>query len=192
MKAVWPEPWLAVRDEIRGMRAGSPYIPAEAFWELCAEKEVVEERRQRDLADQLDKLGEIVYYADDPLSRFVILDPTWVTELVAKVVRDKLVRDRGGTLYPADLDRIWGNLPGEIRDHLENLMDEYDLVYRASVRQRPQASIVVEALPLAPEEVRTLDIAAGRPQTEMIYRFPTLLRHLPPGVPTWAFARSRR
>jgi hypothetical protein len=55
-----------------------------------------------------------------------------------------------------------------------------------------QTSIVVEDLPPAPDEVRNLDIAAGRPQTEMIYRFPSLLRHLPPGVPTWAFARSRR
>jgi hypothetical protein len=75
-----------------------------------------------------------------------------------------------------------------VRDHLENLMDEYDLVYKSPTR----ASIVVEALPSAPEEVRNVDIAQGRPQTEMIYRFPTLVRHLPPGVPTWAFARSHR
>jgi internalin A len=128
MKAVWPAPWLAVRDAIRGMRAGSPYVSAETFWRLCAEHEVVQVPAQRDLADQLDKLGEIVYYANDPLSRFVILDPTWVTELVARVVRDKKVRDQGGTLNPADLDRIWGDLPRAVRDHLENLMDEYDLV----------------------------------------------------------------
>jgi internalin A len=192
MKAVWPAPWLAVRDAIRGKREESPYISAEAFWRLCAEHEVAQARAQRDLADQLDKLGEIVYYADDPLSRFVILDPTWVTELVAKVVRDKQVREQGGILTPADLDRIWGDLPDAVRDHLENLMDEYDLVYKMRIHQHAESSIVVEALPPAPEEIRTLDIAGTKPQTEMIYRFPTLVRHLPPGVPTWAFARSRR
>jgi hypothetical protein len=122
----------------------------------------------------------------------VILDPTWVTELVAKVVRDKTVRDQNGTLNAADLDRIWGDLPAAVRDHLENLMDEYDLVYKTAVHQHPQSSIVVEALPPAPDEIQILDIAAARPQTEMIYRFPTLVRHLPPGVPTWAFARARR
>jgi hypothetical protein len=71
-------------------------------------------------------------------------------------------------------------------------MDEYDLVYKTAVHQHPQSSIVVEALPPAPDVIRILDIAADRPQTEMIYRFPTMVRHLPPGVPTWAFARSRR
>src|ERR1019366_684328 len=192
MKAAWPEPWLAVRDAIRGMRAETSYISAEEFWMLCAEHEVTEARAQSDLADQLDKLGEIVYYIEEPLSRFVILDPTWVTELVAKVVRDKTVRDQNGTLNAADLDRIWGDLPGAVRDHLENLMDEYDLVYKTAVHQHPQSSIGVEALPPAPDEIQILDIAAARPQTEMIYRFPTLVRHLPPGVPTWAFARARR
>src|ERR1700722_7906200 len=58
MKAVWPAPWLAVRDAIRGMREASPYISAGAFWSLCAEHEVVQTRAQHDLADQLDKLGE--------------------------------------------------------------------------------------------------------------------------------------
>ena len=192
MKAVWPAPWLAVRDAIRALRAESPYVPAETFWKVCADHEVTDARKQSDLADQLDKLGEIVYYANEPLSRFVILDPTWVAELVAKVVRDKTVRDQNGTLNAADLDRIWGDLPAAVRDHLENLMDEYDLVYKTAVHQHPQSSIVVEALPPAPDEIQILDIAAARPQTEMIYRFPTLVRHLPPGVPTWAFARARR
>jgi internalin A len=192
MKAIWPAPWLAVRDAIRDLRAESPYVPAETFWRVCAKHEVADARAQSELADQLDKLGEIVYYASDPLSRLVILDPTWVTELVAKVVRDKTVRDQGGTLNSADLDRIWGDLPSAVRDHLENLMDEYDLVYKTAVHQHTQSSIVVEALPPAPDEIQILDIAGTRPQAEMIYGFPTMVRHLPPGVPTWAFARSRR
>jgi Leucine-rich repeat (LRR) protein len=192
IKATWPAPWLAVRDAVRSMREASPCVDAAAFWLLCSEHEVDDPRKQRDLADQLDKLGEIVYYADDPLSRFVILDPTWVTELVAKVVRDKQVRDQGGTLDRADLQRIWGDLPGAVRDHLENLMDEFDLVYKPMAHQTVQSSIVVEALPPAPEEIRILDMASARPQAEVIYQFPKLVRHLPPGVPTWAFARSRR
>ena len=192
MKAVWPAPWLAVLNEIRKMRELEPYITTGAFWELCARNELAEPQAQRDLADQLDRLGEIVFYDREPLDRFVMLDPTWVTELVASVVRDKGVRDQGGTLNHADLDRIWATVAAEVRDHLENLMDEYDLAYRPTTRGHSESSIVVEALPSAPAEIRSTDIAVGRPQTEMIYRFPTLTRHLPPGVPTWAFARARR
>jgi C-terminal of Roc, COR, domain len=42
-----------------------------------------------------------------PLSRFVILDPSWVTELVAKVLRDRTIRDQLGRLKSSDLDRLW-------------------------------------------------------------------------------------
>ena len=192
MRAVWPGPWLEVRDAVRNMRAKTPYIPTETFWEVCAEKEVTSAKAQRDLADQLDTLGEIVFYPNEPLSRFVVLDPTWLTEHVARLVRDKRVRDNGGALDAADLERIWGIMPRAVRDHLENLMDEYDLVYRTSPYDGSQSSIVVEALPAAPEEFRSSDIARGRPQAEIIYRFPALVRHLPPGVPAWAFAGSRR
>jgi internalin A len=62
MKAVWPAPWLAVRDAVRGMRERSPYIPAEAFWKLCAEHEVVDTRAQRDLADQLLLACQVVRF----------------------------------------------------------------------------------------------------------------------------------
>ena len=71
-------------------------------------------------------------------------------------------------------------------------MDEYDVVYKSTAAEGGAESVVVEALPPAPEEERSLEIAGGRPYTETIYRFPNLLHHLPPGVPTWTFARSRR
>jgi len=190
MKAAWPASWLAVRDAVREKRTTTPYISAPEFWKLCVKFEIHDEQMQRDLADQLDKLGEIVYYASDPLSSFVILDPSWVTELVAKVLRDRPIRDHGGKLKSTDLDRVWGALEPAIRDHLENLMDEYDLVYKTSGHE--ESSIVVEALPPARDEAYTISMPVDRPRTEIIYAFPALVRHLPPGVPTWAFARAHR
>jgi hypothetical protein len=55
------------------------------------------------------------------------------------------------------------------------------------------ASIVVEALPYAqPEDRKELELPAKQPRMEMIFRFPTLQRHLPPGIPTWGIARAHR
>ena len=142
MKAVWPAPWLAVRDAIRDVRDGRPYVTAEELWRLCAEQEVTEAQTQRDLADQLDKLGEIVYYANPPLSRFVILNPSWLTELVAKVVRDKPVRDRRGILGPADLDRIWGDCLGrcEITWRTSWMSTTWSIGCRPTRIRRPRSS----------------------------------------------------
>ncbi len=192
MKAAWPAPWLSVRDAIREKRATTPYIAAAEFWIICAQQGIENYGAQRDLADQLDKLGEIVYYTKGPLCSFVILDPSWVAEFVAKVVRDKAILDRRGILRPSDLDRIWGDLPTPVRIHLENLMDEYDLVYKTSGYDESRPSIVVEALPPAGDDADRHRQPVDRPQTEVIYAFPTLVRHLPPGVPTWAFARAHR
>ena len=111
MRAVWPGPWLEVRDAVRSMRARDTYITIERFWALCAEKGVSVEKAQRDLANQLDSLGEIVFYPDEPLSRFVVLDPTWLTELVARVVRDKHIRDEGGKLRASRSGTYLGAIP---------------------------------------------------------------------------------
>ena len=190
LRAAWPASWLAVRDKIREMRTERHYMTAGEFQVLC-NGNAVAAVDQRDLADQLHKLGEIVFFQDrEGLTQLLILNPSWLSEQVALVVRDREVRLRDGKLISGDLSRLWGALPQNVVHHLELLMDEFDLTY--STASAAGAGIVVEALPLAPEEVRNMDISDGRPQMERIFRFPTLQRHLPPGVPTWAFARAHR
>ena len=70
-------------------------------------------------------------------------------------------------------------------------MDWFDLTYNTG--DRSDIGIVVEALPFATSEDRkAIDLPPGRPKMEMIYRFPSLQRHLPPGIPTWGIARAHR
>ena len=93
--------------------------------------------------------------------------------------------------------RTWTNfgrnakLQPKVRKHLISLMDWFDLTY--STDHKKDIGIVVEALPYSkPEDRKRIDLAPGRPQMEMIFRFPSLQRHLPPGIPTWGFARAHR
>src|ERR1017187_4948212 len=194
LRAEWPPAWLEVRNEVREMRPKRPYITPVEFRRVMKSKGVSGAQAQDDLAAQLHDLGEILYFRDrDQLSSLVILDPEWVTERVALVVRSKEVRERGGMLSKADLDKLWeqDRLPPEVREHLIHLMDGFDLTY--STGDRRDVGMVVEALPYSsPEERKRMAADAGVPRMEMIYRFPSLQRHLPPGIPTWGIARAHR
>ena len=56
-----------------------------------------------------------------------------------------------------------------------------------------ETGIVVEALPYCtPDKLKQIDLPAGQPRMEMIFRFPSFQRHLPPGIPTWGIARAHR
>ena len=147
-----------------------------------------------DLASQLHHLGEILYFQErEQLASLVILNPEWVTELIALVMRSEKVREHGGMLRKADLDKLWrkAKLTPKIRRHLVNLMDWFDLTYATG--DPKEIGIVVEALPYStPAELKEISMPADRPHMEMIFRFPSLQRRLPPGIPTWGIARAHR
>jgi Leucine-rich repeat (LRR) protein len=194
LRAAWPPEWLSVRDEIRKIRIAQPYMTPTAFSRLLKMKSVTGRVAQKDLASQLHNLGEILYYQErDELSSLVILSPEWVTELIGKVVRSKEVREDAGILSKDNLGEIWkqAKLTSKIEDHLINLMDWFDLTY--STGQRKDLGIVVEALPYStPEDIERISLPKNRPRMEMIFRFPSLQRRLPPGIPTWGIARAHR
>jgi hypothetical protein len=194
LRAEWPPEWLEIRDEIRTVRQEQPHISPAAFRDLMKKNHVDGVESQKDLAGQLHHLGEILYFQErDDLSSLVILNPQWVTELIAMVVRSKEVREHNGILRKADLDGLWedADLDPDVREHLIHLMDWFDLTY--STGDRADMGIVVEALPYStPEDLKQIELPSDQPQTEMIFRFPSLQRRLPPGIPTWGIARAHR
>jgi internalin A len=194
MRAPWPPEWRDVRDEVRKVRKQQPYMTPETFTAFMKTNGVTGEEAQRDLAGQLHHLGEILYFQErDELSSLVILNPEWVTELIALVLRSQQVREHSGILRKADLDQLWdkADLKPEVRDHLIHLMDWFDLTY--STGHTTDLGIVVEALPYSkPEDLKQIELPPDEPQMEMIFRFPSLQRRLPPGIPTWGIARAHR
>lgn len=192
LEAKWPAGWLPIRDEIREIRRDRPHVTPAEFRKLIEQNGVSGDEASK-LATQLHNVGEILYFQErDELSSLVILNPEWVTRLIARIVRSEEVRKHRGILLNADLNKLWKeeDCTPEVRRHLVNLMDWFDLTY--STGQAEEIGIVVEALPYStPEALKSVSIPAGRPQIEMIFRF-RLQKRLPPGIPTWAIARAHR
>jgi len=194
LRAAWPPEWLEVRNAVRKLRLAQPHMTPTAFRSLMEKNGVSLHEMQKDLAGQLHSLGEILYYQErEELANLVILDPEWMAQLIALVVRSTAAREQHGILRKGDLDKLWSNeqLQPSVQNHLISLMDWFDLTY--STGQASEPGIVVEALPYSmPADRKQIELPAGRPQMEMIFRFPSLQRHLPPGIPTWGIARAHR
>jgi internalin A len=194
LRAPWRREWLAVRDEIRVTRKRQPHMAPAAFRGLMKKNRVTDEVLQDVLAGQLHNLGEILYFQGrDELSDLVILDPEWVTEAIALVVRSQEVREDRGILRKEILTKLWKDkqLEPEVREHLIHLMDSFDLTY--STGHPTDVGIVVEALPYStPQDLEEVLLPKDQPRMEMIFRFPFLQRRLPPGIPTWGIARAHR
>jgi hypothetical protein len=194
LRAEWPAEWLVVRNEIRKIRQHQPHLALAAFRRMMIEKGVKDELAQQDLAGQLHNLGEILCFQErDELSAVVILNAQWVTELIGVVVRSQEVRDNGGILSKATLAKLWkqAELEPSVQDYLVRLMDWFDLTY--STGDPTEMGIVVEALPYStPNDLQQIEPPKDQARMEMIFRFPSLPRRLPPGVPTWSIARAHR
>ena len=200
IRAEWNPNKLAVRDELRKLRKKQPHITQAAFQKLMKQNGVREDIHRSDLAGQLHALGEILFYQQpEELSGLVILDPEWVTERIALVVRSQEVRKNRGILRKADLDTIWNKskfhnkapLTPKEKSYLIHLMDRFDLTY--STGGKSDLGIVVEALPYStPEDIADLELDPTLRQLECIFKFPSMKRRLPPGIPTWAIARAQR
>jgi internalin A len=194
LKAKWPASWLSVKNKIRHIRQRKTHLSPAEFRTLMKKFNVSEREEQNELAAQLHSLGEILYFQErEELSRLVILNPDWVTELVGLVVRSRRARENRGVLRRADLRKLWNeaHLARRTRQHLIRLMDWFDLTYSTGDPNEP--GIVVEALPFStPGERKEVRLPENKPTMEMIYKFSSLQRHLPPGIPTWSIARAHR
>jgi hypothetical protein len=124
MRAEWPPEWIRLRDRVRDMAREQAYVSSDRFRDIQLEVGMTDEVAQHDVAGQLHIMGEIIYFRDrQELADLVILNPAWVAELIALVVRSEVVHNRGGLLRHNDLADIWRNHTvteayGRVRPHL--------------------------------------------------------------------------
>ncbi len=189
MGGEWPDRWMQVADEIRDMP--ERHVTPKDLERLAVRHEVLPE----DLAvltQSLHELGDILYFQkDSELRDFVFLNPQWVSSYISRVLDSDTVLRSHGLLTRTHMDEVWADLDPEMRLHLLQLMEKFDISYRTM--DDKDVSFIVERLPFdEPPEAQTVWREAGdRPgasEIRMRYRLNTV----PPGIPTWFIARSYR
>ncbi|EDN68964.1 leucine-rich-repeat protein [Beggiatoa sp. PS] len=184
----WPSHWVAVANTIRNKpeNALTPNQLQELMTVhgLAADESIV-------LRTWLHELGELLYFHDNAeLKSVVILKPQWVTKHISRVLTSQEVIDKKAILTDSHRDTLWADLDNEMREHLLNLMEQFDLSYRAL--EDRHTSFIVECLPHDPPDYQTpWEARQNAKEIRMTYEL-TNMNSLPSGIPTWFIARSHR
>eukprot|EP00026_Physarum_polycephalum_P000022 Phypoly_transcript_00022.p1 GENE.Phypoly_transcript_00022~~Phypoly_transcript_00022.p1 ORF type:complete len:3281 (-),score=556.54 Phypoly_transcript_00022:159-8669(-) len=87
----------------------------------------------------LHNQGTLVYFPKDPgLKDFVILDPQWLTVMLASIITTKHTYAKDGVLPHANLKHIWKPplYPSYLHPHLMALLEKFEISFNLS-KQKP-------------------------------------------------------
>jgi internalin A len=127
-----PAKWIDIRKEIEGLAKKKPYISQGDYCSIYAKH--LEDNREEalHLSRYLHDLGVFLHFQDDTLlKRTVILQNTWATEAVFKILDDEAIKARMGRFDEQDCERVWkASAYADMHPELMALMIKFELCYR--------------------------------------------------------------
>jgi hypothetical protein len=134
LQTVWGESWLNVKQALENWQQHT--ISAGEYRKLCHDQRVTDSPTQDILAQYLNDLGVVVYFADLDLNDTHVLEPRWITEAVYKIINAKQLAEQKGVLCLQDLAEILQPInaedcdyPPEKHRHIIELMKKFELCY---------------------------------------------------------------
>jgi internalin A len=128
-----PKKWIEIRSRVEELAKNQPFISKEKYLEIYKEhlKEEYDYERAMLLSRYLHDLGVFLHFQDDDLlERTVILENTWATEAVFKILDDEVVKKKFGRFTNEDCKRIWGDsVYVDKHPELRTLMEKFELCY---------------------------------------------------------------
>ena len=127
-----PAQWLKIRLEMDDLKQANPYITQAQYLQLYAQHLPADRDKALKLSRYLHDLGVFLHFQEDPLlSRFVILQNTWATEAVFKVLDDEPTKIRRGYFKRQDCAHLWADSTyAEMHPELLALMEKFELCYK--------------------------------------------------------------
>ena len=139
----WPRRWAEVRERIGRLRRD--YITYSQYEEICREKKVDQEERQKELIGIMHELGVLLHFPDRHLRGMGVLNPEWVTSGIYKIINSEEVKKHEGKVPRERLGHIFNveRLPDEggkggrehrryseeEQGHIVDLMNKFELCY---------------------------------------------------------------
>jgi hypothetical protein len=148
--------YLSLENKVKSLVASKTLIPPTLSWKdfktMAAECGLAD-RSVSAAAQFLHDLGSLVYFheMDGDLHDVVILDPQWITDLLASVITTKQNFVRDGFLKHTDLPFIWRFDPS-LHNKLLRLLERFEV----SFQMGEDRSLIPCLLPEARPEFDTL------------------------------------
>lgn len=125
----FPRTWKKVREKLELDKRD--YISIEEFNDICVSNGFKNEKDQLQLSAYLHDIGVCLHFQKDKiLKRLVILNPTWGTDAVYRVLDDEDIIEKQGRFSIKDLNKLWSEekYNGKIPELLA-LMEKFKLCY---------------------------------------------------------------
>ena len=126
-----PAKWIEIRAAIEQTAQNKRYISQEDYFKLYGDHLVFDRDKALYLSQYLHDLGVFLHFQEDPLLRHtVILQNTWATEAVFRVLDDETVKEAYGRFTINDCKGIWSDsLYANMHEELLALMEKFELCY---------------------------------------------------------------
>ncbi len=125
-----PATWKRVREALENDKRD--YITLADYLHICEQHGFKEQKDKLQLSEYLHDLGICLHFQQDPiLKHYVVLNPSWGTDAVYRVLDDKEVIATRGRFTVQQLDKIWSeDKYTGMRDQLIQLMTKFQLCYK--------------------------------------------------------------
>ena len=102
LQTTWAASWWEVKEALEN--AEEPYVSIRTFQQICQEKGVEKKEHQNVLLQYLHDLGVILHFPEFELKDINVLNPSWITEAVYKIINSKRLAENKGILKYLDLE----------------------------------------------------------------------------------------
>ena len=126
-----PKLWVAIRADIETLAKHKPYISQQEYFELYSQHLPFDRTKALHLSRYFHDLGVFLHFQDDwLLAKTVILQNTWATEAVFKMLDDETVKKALGRFTLQDCQRVWqDSVYADMHPELLALMQKFELCY---------------------------------------------------------------
>ncbi len=127
-----PAKWVPIRADIEQLTNDKPFISQQDYFDIYRKHLEFDRDKALHLSRYLHDLGVFLHFQDEPLlARTVILQNTWATEAVFKMLDDETVKGNLGHFDSADCRRVWQDTDyADMHPELLALMQKFELCYR--------------------------------------------------------------
>ncbi len=140
LSSTWPQSWFEVKQALTEKK--SPFISYVSYTALCEQHRVTDETAQDTLVRYLNDLGTAVHFDSEELRDMYVLEPTWITEAVYRIITHKSLSEAKGVLSRKTLPEMLKppkqgmfEYPCNRHGYILNLMKEFELCYSLNKSQ---------------------------------------------------------
>lgn len=126
-----PAQWIAIRADIEQQAQRKPTISQQEYFDIYRKHLAFDRAKALHLSRYLHDLGVFLHFQDDKLLvRTIILQNSWATEAVFKMLDDEAVKGRFGRFAVTDCERLWQDSEyADMHPELLALMQKFELCY---------------------------------------------------------------